>query len=143
MIAVIAYCYFIFTGRDRDLQKIKRFSWRNERVVLRTFYIRSFVTYQAMCVSSYTLQSFFIQFEEYTGHGGTQIIIAGSKNGFIDSCYQRRSGHIERGRIISNRFLREIVWIFSHHFILTIITGDLDSKILVDIESERLIGQVL
>ena len=95
-----------------------------------------------MSIGSHTLQAFFIQFKEHTGHGRTQVIVARGKQGLIDRRNQGRGHHGKRSCVVGRGFLREIVRIFTHYLVLTIITGDFNGKILVNIERQGLIGNV-
>lgn len=95
-----------------------------------------------MCISGDTLHAFFVQLKENAGHCRAEVVGAGCEQCFVyrgDQCIGRGS---EAGGIICNRFLGEIVGVFAHDFVFPVIAGDLDAEIFVDVECERLIGEV-
>jgi hypothetical protein len=61
---------------------------------------------------------------------------------FADRSYQGRSHHGKGSGVVRGRFLGEIIGIFAHYLVLTVITGDFDREILVDIEGQGLIRDV-
>ncbi len=142
MIAVIADGDLVVRIGDRRFEQAERFAGYDERIAFRTLYVGALVANQAVCIGGHALHALFIEFKEYPGHGRAQVVGTGCEKRFIDGGHQciGRSG--ETGGIVGYGLFREIVGIFAHHLVFSVIAGDLDPEILVDVEGEGLIGKI-
>ena len=53
------------------------------------------------------------------------------------------AGHGKCGGFVCRRFFWKIIRVLPHHFVLTVVAGDFNTKILVDIKRQRLVRKVL
>jgi len=143
VVAVVADGDLTVRVGDGGFEQTQGFAGNDERVGLGAFDIGTFVPNEPVRIRGDALHTFFIQLEENAGHSRAKIICARSEQGLVDGGDQRIGGGAKAGGVIGHRFFWEIIGVFTHHLVFTVVAGDLDTEVLIDVEGEGLIGQVL
>ena len=142
MVAIVADIQGFVVGGQCIFQQVQWLFGNDKGVVFGSACIGSFVSNQTVSVGGYKLNAFRGKLKEHTRHGRPQVVATNSKQRFVDCGKQGVARHSKTGSIICRRLFGKIVGVFSHHFIFTIITGNFNGKVFIDIESERLIGDI-
>ena len=142
MVAIVADIQGFVVGGQCIFKQVQWLFGNDKGVVFGSACIGSFVSNQTVSVGGYKLNAFRGKLKEYACHGWPQVVATNSKQCFVDCGKEGDARHGKTGSIIGCWLFGKIVGVFSHHFILTIIAGNFNGKVFIDIESERLIGDI-